>query len=316
MIELSVHLITYNNENQIEDTLQSILKQKVDFNYEIVVGDDCSTDDTYKIIKEYAAKYPQIFNIKKNDLQLGILKNFKTTLDRCHGTFVFDIAGDDMLKTDDALQKMVNVLRRDANLGFVYSGFDRLDDNTTKIEVFQNKKIVSVPKSTFKKEVLLGKVNPMTLCYNKAFLYKYVDFEKYLEMGFTIEDYPIFIDLIMNTDFAIIKESLHIYRIHNNSFTHQKNLENHLLFKKEIKKIFNYFSNKYNYPEDIIKEYSKNHNKELLFLAGYFENKMLGKEIFKNINSKSPKDYIHYFASQNHYFRLLLSKIKKLTNVR
>ena len=53
---LSVHLITYNNEQYIEDTLQSILKQIVDFGYEIVVGDDCSTDRTLEIINNHKSK--------------------------------------------------------------------------------------------------------------------------------------------------------------------------------------------------------------------------------------------------------------------
>ena len=314
MTLLSVHLITYNNEQHIESTLQSILKQKVNFDYEIIVGDDCSTDSTLDIINTYAAKHPNLFKVHKNETQLGILKNFKTTLDKCTGVFVFDIAGDDMLKTDNALQKMVTVLQSKPNLGFVYSGFDRLDDNNANIESFKNKNIVTDSKETFKKQVLLGKVNPMTLCYNKTFLYKYVDFDNYLKMGLTIEDYPIFVDLIMQTDFAVIKESLHIYRVHDNSFTHQKKLKKHLLFKTEIKNIFLFLSKKHNFSQQIIDEYTMNHNKEILFLAGFFQNRELGKEMFSKINSKSPRDFIHYYTSQYHWIRHLITFRKRILN--
>ena len=102
---LSIHLITYNNERHIEKTLQSILKQEIDVPYEIVVGDDRSTDHTFEIINRYALKHPDLFNILQNPQQLGILENFKTTLDRCRGTYVFDIAGDDFIENPDALQK-------------------------------------------------------------------------------------------------------------------------------------------------------------------------------------------------------------------
>ncbi len=312
MIDLSVHLITYNNEKHIEDTLQSILMQKVDFTFEIVVGDDCSTDKTLDIITTYTLAHPKIFKITKNDTQLGILGNFKATLDNCSGTYVFDIAGDDMLKTDDALQKMVTALQSNPNSCFVYSGFDRLDDNSLNIESFKNKKIIYDSKEAFKKQVLLGKVNPMPLCYKRTCLYKYVDFKNYLKMGLTIEDYPIFVDLIMQTNFAVIKESLHIYRVHSNSFTHQKSLKKHLLFKTEIKKIFFFFSEKYNFSQQFIDEYTINHNKEILFLAGYFKNKELGKQIFSKINQKSLKDYIHYFASQQHWVRHLIAFRKRI----
>lgn len=309
MIDLSVHLITYNNEKHIAETLKSILKQNVDFSYEIVIGDDCSTDRTLDIINTYVLAQPEIFNVQKNKKQLGILENFKATLDRCLGNYIFDIAGDDLLKHDDALQKMVNVLKNDSSLGFVYSGFDRLDDQNNKITSFINKSIVYVSKDTFIKEVLLGKVNPISLCYKKAHLYKYVDFDTYLRMGLIVEDYPIFVDLIMHTNFAIIKESLHVYRVHNNSFTHQKSFKNHFFFKSEMKKVFAYFSKKYNYPTSVKEEYLRNHNKELLFFAGYFEKKDLGKEMYQKIKSKSIKDHIHYYASQYPYFRKLVSII-------
>ena len=57
MISISVHLITFNNEKYIEASIESILKQKVNFNYEIVVGDDCSTDGTLSIIENYKNIY-------------------------------------------------------------------------------------------------------------------------------------------------------------------------------------------------------------------------------------------------------------------
>ena len=57
---VSVAVITYNMEKYLPSLLDSILKQKVDFEYEIVIDDDCSPDNSRKIIREYAAKYPNI----------------------------------------------------------------------------------------------------------------------------------------------------------------------------------------------------------------------------------------------------------------
>lgn len=314
MIELSVHLITYNNEKHIEDTLQSILMQKVDFTYEIVVGDDCSTDRTLNIINTYAIKQPHVFNVQKNDKQLGILRNYKSTIDRCKGAYVFDIAGDDLLKTDDALQKMVNELRNDSSLGFVDSGFDSLYENNNSLTLFKNQKIINASKKEYKKDGLLGKITPIGICYNKAQLYKYVDFDTYLKMNLTIEDYPILVDLIMNTRFARIKESLHVYRVHDNSYSHEKSFENHIFLKNQMKNLFNYFSKKYHFSKNISEEYFNKHYKELLFLAGYFEKNEFGKEIYLKIKSKSIRDRIHYFASQNSLFRKLITYSRKKIN--
>ena len=58
--KLSVILITYNHEKYIEKALDSVLSQVTDFPFEIVIGDDCSPDDTKNIIREYRDKYPDI----------------------------------------------------------------------------------------------------------------------------------------------------------------------------------------------------------------------------------------------------------------
>ena len=74
-----------------------------------------------------------------------------------------------------------------------------------------------------------------------------------------------------------------------------------------MKNLFEYFSEKYNFDTSLIENFNKTHYNQLLFYAGYFQNKNLGKEIFSKIKSKSIKDYIHYWASQNKVFRKLVS---------
>lgn len=312
MIELSVHLITYNNEDHIEDTLQSILKQKVSFDYEIVVGDDCSTDNTLQIINTYASKYPNRFNVLKNDSQLGILKNFKATLDRCKGKYIYDISGDDQLNTELSLQKMIDKLNANSNLGFIDSGYDRLDDKTGNVNKFINSFLINSSKNTYKEAILLGKVAPIGHCFNRELLYKHVDFDTYLKMDMSFEDYPILVDLVMQTDFERINESLHTYRVHDNSHSHRKNLKHLLSQRDEMKKLFDYFSKKYSFSDILKAQYYKDHYKHILFLAGYFEDKFLGKDTFKKVKQKGLKDYIHYWASQSKPFRKLISLRKKL----
>ncbi len=307
MISLSVHLITYNNQNHIEATLESIINQKVDFIYEIVVGDDCSTDNTLEIISQYKNRYPELFKIKKNDSQLGILKNFKATLDRCAGDYVFDIAGDDFLKNKYALQKMVSILRNDNNLGFVDSGFDKLYEDSGRIMHFANKKTLESSKDLYKEQLLLGRINPIGICFNKKHLYQFVDFDTYLKTEITIEDYPILVDLAMNTNFETINESLHTYRIHGNSYSHTKSFENHYFLKRQMKRLFEHFCVKYQFNQGITNTFNQDYYKEILFLAGYFQKKELGKKTYNMIKAKSIKDHIHYFASQSPLFRRLVS---------
>jgi hypothetical protein len=243
------------------------------------------------------------------------LGNFKSTLDRCSGSYIFDIAGDDMLKSDNALQKMVEALQRDSSIGFVDSGYDRLDDKYNSITHFKNKAVISATKNEYKKHILLGKIAPTGHCYNRECLYKYVDFDSYLKMQITIEDYPILVDMIMHTSVARINESLHTYRAHDNSYSHKKDFGKLVFQKQEMKKLFEYFSNKYTFSKQLAEAYFENYNKELLFLAGYFKNNVLGKEMFTKINSKSPRDFIHYYASQYGWIRSLIVLRKRISNL-
>lgn len=311
MLLLSVHLITFNNEKHIEETIQSILKQEVDFEYEIVVGDDCSTDKTIAIIKKYAEKHPGLFKIHKNETRLGILKNFKTTLDKCNGEYVFDIAGDDFLKSEITLQKMINAFKKHPEIGFIDCGFDRLDDRTNKITGFTNNGVITASKEKYKEALILGKIAPIGHCFNKKKLYQFVDFDSYLEMDISIEDYPILVDMIMNTDFKQLNDSLVVYRAHDQSYSHKKDLREMLDQKEEMRFLFDHFSNKYKFSEDITTKYYKAHYKHLLFFAGYFRDKELGKKAFNKVRSKSPKDYIHFWTSQNKWLRKIISLRKK-----
>tara|TARA_R110002073_G_scaffold95059_1_gene220905 strand:- start:3450 stop:4397 length:948 start_codon:yes stop_codon:yes gene_type:complete len=312
MTLLSVHLITYNNEQYIEDTLQSILKQIVDFDYEIVVGDDCSTDRTLEIINTYATKHPNLFKIKKNETQLGILKNFKTTLDRCKGTYVFDIAGDDKLKTNDALQKMVNVLSKNSSLGFVDSGFDSFNVESKTTMAFKNKYILNSSKENYIEAVLLGEIIPIGHCFRKEYLYKYVDFETYIKMNIAIEDYPILVDMVMHTKFERINESLHIYRVHKHSHSHQQNIKEQIFQSNQMNDLFNFFSTKYSFPEKLKNKFSNYHYKTLLYYARVSLNEEMAKTVYRKIKHKSLKDRVRFLGSRYPFFRKLMSIRRKL----
>src|SRR5438132_13063739 len=83
LMKVSVLMITYNHERFIAQALDSILMQQVDFEYEIVVGEDCSNDTTRTILQDYAQRYPDRFRLLLPATNLGMHKNFFQTLAAC-----------------------------------------------------------------------------------------------------------------------------------------------------------------------------------------------------------------------------------------
>jgi glycosyltransferase involved in cell wall biosynthesis len=93
---ISVIIITYNQEELIGRAIDSVIIQK-EWVYEIIVCDDCSTDNNWEVIKEYKEKYPDIIKPFRNEYNLGIFGNFEYSWSKPTGDAVAILAGDDEL---------------------------------------------------------------------------------------------------------------------------------------------------------------------------------------------------------------------------
>lgn len=92
--KISVIIISYNQENFIGRTLDSILKQR-DYVYEICVSDDCSSDGTWSILNDYSNRYPDLFKLNRNKENVGIFVNEEISYTLASGDLFYRIAGDD-----------------------------------------------------------------------------------------------------------------------------------------------------------------------------------------------------------------------------
>jgi glycosyltransferase involved in cell wall biosynthesis len=113
--KVSVCTITYNHEKYIGEAIESILKQNTNFGYEIVIGEDCSTDKTKKIIIKYQKKYPNKIKLILNKKNLGIMPSFIQTLKACKGKYIALLEGDDYWTDPHKLQKQVDFLDNNQN---------------------------------------------------------------------------------------------------------------------------------------------------------------------------------------------------------
>jgi glycosyltransferase involved in cell wall biosynthesis len=109
-MKVSVLMITYNHERFIAQALDSVLMQQVDFDYEIVVGEDCSTDSTRQILIEYQKKYPEKIRLLLPGKNLGMIGNMVETCNACRGDYIALLEGDDLWTSPQKLQKQVDLL--------------------------------------------------------------------------------------------------------------------------------------------------------------------------------------------------------------
>lgn len=119
-LKVNIAIITYNQEQYIRETLDNIVSQITDFKFVAIVSDDCSTDKTPEIIKEYANKYPNIIKPIFREKNIGVIKNYLDTLNHCNTKYTAICEGDDYWCDEYKLQKQVNFLESNPDYALCY----------------------------------------------------------------------------------------------------------------------------------------------------------------------------------------------------
>ncbi|MCG6368824.1 glycosyltransferase family 2 protein [Vibrio fluvialis] len=113
-IKVSVCVVTYNQEKYIAECLQSLVDQVTDFPFEIIVGDDCSTDRTRDIVIEFQKKYPDIIKSLLHAKNVGPVENIVATYKYAKGKYIAHMDGDD-LALPGKLQVQSDVLDKNSD---------------------------------------------------------------------------------------------------------------------------------------------------------------------------------------------------------
>lgn len=118
-MKVSVYLLTYNHSSYIHQAIESVLCQK-NVEFELVIGDDYSTDGTREICKNYERRYPKCVRLLPNSEKLGMMRNAIRTLEACKGEYIALLEGDDYWIDDYKLQEQVEFLEQNKNYSLVF----------------------------------------------------------------------------------------------------------------------------------------------------------------------------------------------------
>ena len=108
-IQVSVCVVTYNQEKYIAECLESLVTQQTTFKFEIIVGEDCSTDNTRKIVQQYVEQYPDLIVPLFYEENVGAVENVKRVYKAAKGKYIAHMDGDDMA-LPTKLQKQFDIL--------------------------------------------------------------------------------------------------------------------------------------------------------------------------------------------------------------
>ena len=218
---VSIVLPTYNRSHFIEQSIQSCIKQTYS-NWELIIVDDASIDETPNIIKQYKSRDQRIKSIrhtKNKTLPAALNSGFC----KAKGKYYTWIADDDNYEPC-ALITMVKYLENNPNIDIVYAGFTMVDENGKKIYYRQ-----AGPPEGLTCQNVIG----FSFLYHN-YVYKKID--GFDENAFMIEDYDFWLKAAKYFSFATINKSLCINRWHRNSLTLSKKEEIENLHIKTISK--------------------------------------------------------------------------------
>lgn len=125
---VSVAIVTYNHEKFICQTLDSVLSQETNFDLEIIIGKDCSTDNTRKICTEYKTKYPDKIKLLTKKTNIGFRQNNINTWTACAGKYIAPCEGDDYWTDSHKLQKQIDVLENNPQYSACFHRVEVLEE--------------------------------------------------------------------------------------------------------------------------------------------------------------------------------------------
>lgn len=236
---VSVLVVTYNQEEYISQTIESLLDQDCQFKYEILIGEDCSTDKTREICQSYGKKYPGIVRLFLNDENKGFIKNYFSLFSHVKGKYIADCGGDDYWIATEKLRKQVEILENHPEISLVYGNWQVLNEKDKKLR----NNLAEITQDWFDKSLygkmavsnyLNYKVTPRvvlsTSCFRADWLKESMENHKKIFFGDDVvcEDLPISMALLIKGPFYLMKEELMVYRLLENSVSHSQNREKYL----------------------------------------------------------------------------------------
>jgi glycosyltransferase involved in cell wall biosynthesis len=242
MMKVSVSIITYNHEKFIRQTLDSVLMQDANFEYEIVIGEDCSTDNTRNILLEYQNLYPGKIRLLLSGKNQGLVRNFMQTCRSCEGEYVAMLDGDDYWTSSQKLQKQVDFLDQHMDYSICFHPLTMVFENSDKTgSVFPQ-----LDRETYTLEDILYSnfIPSSSVMFRNGVFGEFPDWYQTFKI---MEDWPIYTLIAQHGKIGFLKEVMGVYRLHSRSTW---SLQDEIVTCQEEIKLYNYLeenlSHKYN----------------------------------------------------------------------
>lgn len=222
-MKVSIICTNYNKGDWVREAMDSFLNQKTNFDFEIIIIDDASTDHSYEIIQEYQNKFPEKVRTFRNEVNLGITRTWKKVCQEAKGQYIARCDSDDFWTDPLKLQKQVDLL--DASTDSLWSNteFDMvdLDGNIFQKDAFANKALPLID-SYEEMLVMKGMTMASTWLVDTALMQ---DVSAQISDTATDDTFELQLELFKRTKISFLSDSTTVYRMNLGSDSKPMTLE-------------------------------------------------------------------------------------------
>lgn len=153
-MRVSVLMVTYNHEAYIAQAIESVLAQEhPDFDIELVVGEDCSTDATRDVVSQFVRDYPETVTLVTGEHNVGQQRNVARAWRRCTGDYIAVLDGDDYWTSPAKLRTQVAYMEAHPDCAMCFHNVAAVDDSGTHLETPE---MSAMPERTRLEDLLIG----------------------------------------------------------------------------------------------------------------------------------------------------------------
>lgn len=277
---VSVLLLTYNQEAYIAQAIESALMQKTDFDFEILIGDDRSTDGTTAIVERYATVHDRI-RLINGPHNVGAVANERRLMENARGKYFAFLEGDDFWTDPQKLQKQVDFLEANPDYGLVHSDADYYHEITRHTERQVNKsKGIVVPEGQIFNDLISPQpyfIKTATVCFRSE-LVKHFDYDKAIAEHWPLTDLPLWLDIAAHSKAHYFDEVFATYRLLTESASRTTSPERKLRYHLGLHRIKQVYLDKYTCSADVRERIDEAHYRGLLAIAFNLSDATLARE--------------------------------------
>ncbi len=251
---VSIAMITYGHGRYIAEAIEGVLAQETDFPIELVIGEDCSPDDTMAVVRSYAEKRPDVIRVVTSSANVGTRANGLRVHGLCRGKYIAYCEGDDYWHDPRKLQKQVDILEAEPGCVLVYTDIDMLfQERQRRVERLQSRQGYRFepdhsPEERFER-VLCNQdvIYTPTACMRYDTLQEILHSDDHVFRGsyFPMGDIPRWLELARRGAFRYIAQSTATFRRLAESSSRSKSMAHLAGFTLKSLEVRRYFASKY-----------------------------------------------------------------------